>query len=104
MNVLIRGTNLEDLQRALLMFSGHEIIELPDHERLKGKWTAVFIEYTNGTTGVRAECPFCKERQLTRTSFCPNCGADLREPATLCDGCERKNDSGCTYCARMGGE
>ena len=31
MSILIRKTNLEDLQRALLMFSGHEIIELPDH-------------------------------------------------------------------------
>ena len=31
MSVLIKGTNIEDLQRAMLMFSGHEIVELPDH-------------------------------------------------------------------------
>ena len=31
MSILIKGTNIEDLQRAMLMFSGHEIVELPDH-------------------------------------------------------------------------
>lgn len=31
MSILIKGTNTEDLQRVMLMFSGHEIIELPDH-------------------------------------------------------------------------
>lgn len=31
MSVLIKGTNIEDLQRVMLMFSGHEIVELPDH-------------------------------------------------------------------------
>ena len=31
MSILIKGTNLEDLQLALLTFSGHEIIELSDH-------------------------------------------------------------------------
>ena len=31
MSILIKGTNIEDLQRAMLMFRGHEIIELPDH-------------------------------------------------------------------------
>lgn len=31
MSILIKDTNIEDLQRAMLMFRGHEIIELPDH-------------------------------------------------------------------------
>lgn len=31
MSILIKGTNIEDLQRAMPMFRGHEIIELPDH-------------------------------------------------------------------------
>lgn len=31
MSILIKGTNTEDLQRVMLMFNGHEIIELPDH-------------------------------------------------------------------------
>ena len=31
MSILIKGTNKEDLQRALLTFSGHEIVELLDH-------------------------------------------------------------------------
>ncbi len=31
MSILIKDTNIEDLQRAMLMFSGHEIVELPDH-------------------------------------------------------------------------
>ena len=30
-SILINGTNIEDLQRVLLAFNGHEIIELPDH-------------------------------------------------------------------------
>ena len=45
----------------------------------KGKWIAVFIEYTDGTTGSRCECPFCKEQQLTWTNYCPNCGARMTE-------------------------
>ena len=35
MGILIKDINIEDLQlpqlRAMLMFSGHEIVELPDH-------------------------------------------------------------------------
>lgn len=31
MSVLIKGTNIDDLQRIMLMFYGHEIIELPNH-------------------------------------------------------------------------
>ena len=31
MSILIKGTNIEDLQRAMLMFSGHEIVELQGH-------------------------------------------------------------------------
>lgn len=31
MSILIKGTNTEDLLRAMLMFRGHEIIELGDH-------------------------------------------------------------------------
>lgn len=31
MSILIKGTNIEDLQRVMLFFRGHEIIELPDH-------------------------------------------------------------------------
>lgn len=31
MSILIKDTNIEDLQRAMLMFSGHEILELPAH-------------------------------------------------------------------------
>lgn len=31
MSILIKGTNIEDLQRAILTFSGHEIVELPEH-------------------------------------------------------------------------
>lgn len=34
MNILIKDTNIEDLQRALLMFRGHEIMELPNHGNL----------------------------------------------------------------------
>ena len=30
-SILIRNTTVEDLQRAMLFFRGHEIIELPDH-------------------------------------------------------------------------
>lgn len=37
MNILIKGTNVEELQRALLMFGGHEIVELPDHGDLIDK-------------------------------------------------------------------
>lgn len=31
MSILIKDTNIDDLQRAMLMFKGHEIIELSDH-------------------------------------------------------------------------
>lgn len=31
MSILIKGTNIEDLQRAMLMFRGHKIVELLDH-------------------------------------------------------------------------
>lgn len=31
MSILIKGTSIDDLQRAMLMFYGHEIIELPNH-------------------------------------------------------------------------
>ena len=31
MSILIKDTNTEDLQRVLLMFSGHEIVEIFDH-------------------------------------------------------------------------
>lgn len=31
MSILIKNTTVEDLQRAMLLFRGHEIIELPDH-------------------------------------------------------------------------
>lgn len=31
MSILIKGTNIEDLQRAMLMFRGHEIMELTNH-------------------------------------------------------------------------
>lgn len=31
MSILIKGTTIEDWQRALLMFRGHEIVELLDH-------------------------------------------------------------------------
>lgn len=31
MNILIKDTNTEDLHRALLMFSGHEIVETFEH-------------------------------------------------------------------------
>ncbi len=31
MSILIKGTNIEDLQHAMLMFSGHEIVEISDH-------------------------------------------------------------------------
>lgn len=37
MTILISGTTTEDLQRALLMFSGHEIVELLDHGDLLDK-------------------------------------------------------------------
>lgn len=37
MNILIKDTNIEDLQRAMLMFSGHEILELHDHGDLIDK-------------------------------------------------------------------
>ena len=56
-----------------------DIAKQPTIEPKKGKWTAVFIDYTDGTIGSRCECPFCKEQQLTWTNYCPNCGADMRE-------------------------
>ena len=31
MSILIKGTNIEDLQHAMLMFSGHEIVDISDH-------------------------------------------------------------------------
>lgn len=31
MSILIKDTNIEDLYRALLMFSGHEIVEIFEH-------------------------------------------------------------------------
>ena len=31
MSILIKNTSVEDLQRAMLLFRGHEIIELSDH-------------------------------------------------------------------------
>lgn len=37
MSILIKRTNIEDLQRAMLMFSGHEIIEISDHGDLSDK-------------------------------------------------------------------
>lgn len=41
MSILIKGTNKEDLQRAMLMFRGHEIIELPDHGDLMDREYAI---------------------------------------------------------------
>lgn len=32
MSILIKDTNNEDLLRIMLMFSGHEIVEFPDHD------------------------------------------------------------------------
>lgn len=45
MSVLIKGTNIEDLQRAMLMFSGHEILELPDHGDLIDKDALIDVLY-----------------------------------------------------------
>ena len=41
MNILIKGINTEDLIRAMLMFRGHEIVELPNHGDLVDREYAV---------------------------------------------------------------
>lgn len=53
MSILIKGTNIEDLQRAMLMFRGHEIVELLDHGDLidREAWKKPLI-YEGETIGI----------------------------------------------------
>lgn len=48
-------------------------------ERKHGEW----IHHENPKGVFSLECPFCKcwflHEHLVRNSFCPNCGADMRE-------------------------
>lgn len=51
-------------------------------ERKKGKWKTAYLDHE--AFGVRPHTFYCSEcHQITsfRTFFCPNCGADMREPA-----------------------
>jgi len=37
----------------------------------------VLFNALDGTA--RYSCPVCKELELRKTNFCPNCGADMRK-------------------------
>ena len=38
---------------------------------------------------------------METANFCPNCGADMREPDTPCGGCNREDKENCSYCPKM---
>lgn len=48
------------------------ILNLPSAEPERGQW--------NDIGGIiRFGCPFCHHAYETKSNFCPNCGADMRE-------------------------
>ena len=57
-------------------------------ERKKGKW----IDKSGGIEDAWNYCSICGEQAIDLYDFCPNCGADMRQPATHCtdDYCERE--------------
>ena len=70
MNILIKGANIEDLQRALLMFSGHEIVELPDHSDFEAALPVDVVPVVR--------CKDCKHRPIDTGGH--NYGQDLLFP------------------------
>ena len=62
------------------------INELPSAEpERKGKWIDFCGSY---------QCSCCNITNAYEDNFCPNCGADMRQPATPCtdDYCEREKE------------
>lgn len=56
---------------------GIEECENVAHEQKKGKWDTFFSDsYKVREIGV--ECSYCGYRTQERTTYCPNCGADMR--------------------------
>lgn len=81
MNILIKDINIEDLQRAILVFSGHEIVEIFKHEDLidgdkpvkHGYWIDVNYD------GSLWKCSVCEETQCCKSNYCGDCGAKMGE-------------------------
>ena len=46
-----------------------------------GKWLdkKMTIKGSHGLAYGRYGCSVCKKKQLSKSNFCPNCGADMRE-------------------------
>lgn len=72
---------LVDLDEVVKIFAGHVKAEGEQStikpERKKGKWDTFFSDsYKVHEIGV--ECSCCGYRTQERTTYCPNCGAEMR--------------------------
>lgn len=58
-------------------------------QRMHGHWIKVCVTLANNQNGhlTEWECSECKEHQLIKSKFCPECGADMREESN-----ETQND------------
>lgn len=91
MSILIKDTKVVTLQRAMILFCGHEVIELPDHGELLDKdelsrLVGESFDYFLARLGLK--CP---------KAIIP----EERSEASLCDNCDWKNEKGCSWCKRM---
>lgn len=69
MSILIKNTTVEDLQRAMLMFREHEIIELLNHGDLIDR-EAVMTDLSKTVLEAVASAPVVIPAERSDSSFC----------------------------------
>ena len=56
--------------------SCHNCIECVSAERV-GEWQSRLVHYTDGSHGYRLKCSICENEWISKTTYCPNCGARM---------------------------
>lgn len=81
---------------------------VPTIEPKKGKWLRtdayphhIYCSVCFKTYIPNDEWDIWKSDGWLPKNFCPNCGADMREPESPCGGCKREDKENCSYCPRM---